>query len=901
MDSEPYAAPAPPIAAPVVAAIDDDDAMAVVDDDDAIGADAFDRIPNLPLNPQAHQDPTGRPNNLAQAQLHARQFEYNHRLKRLYVCPICFRKFVKLQTHTRNMNNNARNLRNILERIHAECGHCSRVPAQTNAYRAIANGLHPGARVECLEVLTLVEQLLVARVHPQVIVYTSNSLTSYNMTYIPRAEYVVKNRLPINVRQLGQLFLFVEVQQHGNAHVRRLRRTNAIVNEQFRVRKQCVLDALLFLLRSNAFYAHVDIDWENLNDLFDNGTILQRLLRPHENNEAYTCTLEMNADADMEAKIWLQTHRHQMHWQTNDDEDDQQNQQRQYELAQGAFVRVDNVTNIQSVLSILRIRYPALIEHVASVPIQREHSIVQRDGFVSMAFPHLFPTGAGDFRQDRLIKVSLMKYFAYLMSHADARFCQDKRFVAYAFQCVMKNRIQEIAQLAIRRNSRLANAQWPMTVGELRELVQNNPAVLRSLIAYGKKIRTSKSFWIQANQEVSDMINQVGVPHLFITLTCADMHWPDLQRLFNQQCQPTSQQRIHNSAQDVPLLAADPNRQDYFLLMRFINERVESFVKTILVPVYNVNDWFYRFEFTHRNAPHMHGIFWIENAPTLPAELEQRNRQVEQELIRFFGRLSTAFMPPPPPPAQQQQNVHPSSRHFFADIVRNNDNDDNNMAEEDGDISSLVHSFQHHRCYESYCRRTTVRRDADERNRLQNEDFGLERCRFNFPKPLNTGPQIVNFLPPPDNQNDDDDDNQPPNMFTRFEPYRNHPHTVAYNRFMLQAWRAHMEVSVVLDVNQIARYLTKWTVAIEPGTAAIECIFEGALNFVVERNPQIAQAVQQFQENDPTLPLRAGSTGQLIETIIEQNCQLTRDYSLIEMMFFICSERLRECSRTFKV
>jgi hypothetical protein len=52
----------------------------------------------------------------------------------------------------------------------------------------------------------------------------------------------------------------------------------------------------------------------------------------------------------------------------------------------------------------------------------------QTSGLMSLAFPHLFPTGAGDYSASRLRDIQIGDYVKHLMKYKDGRFRKDDRF-----------------------------------------------------------------------------------------------------------------------------------------------------------------------------------------------------------------------------------------------------------------------------------------------------------------------------------------------------------------------------------------------------------------------------------------------------------------------------------------
>ena len=54
------------------------------------------------------------------------------------------------------------------------------------------------------------------------------------------------------------------------------------------------------------------------------------------------------------------------------------------------------------------------------------------EGYFSMAFPTLFPTGAADFLGQRFNKVTIGNYFTHLLKYDDGRFARHPRFRFFA-------------------------------------------------------------------------------------------------------------------------------------------------------------------------------------------------------------------------------------------------------------------------------------------------------------------------------------------------------------------------------------------------------------------------------------------------------------------------------------
>ena len=76
------------------------------------------------------------------------------------------------------------------------------------------------------------------------------------------------------------------------------------------------------------------------------------------------------------------------------------------------------------------LKYPSLVD----VPVNE----FKTEGYIAMAFLHLFPTGKGDLRSPRQKNVSPRQYFQYLLSYKDNRFRTDPRFLFFATNSLMR-------------------------------------------------------------------------------------------------------------------------------------------------------------------------------------------------------------------------------------------------------------------------------------------------------------------------------------------------------------------------------------------------------------------------------------------------------------------------------
>ena len=90
--------------------------------------------------------------------------------------------------------------------------------------------------------------------------------------------------------------------------------------------------------------------------------------------------------------------------------------------------------------------------------------------------------------------------------------------------------------------------------------------VMNKIQYYATNISGTNSYWYQIKQQLKSMLEQVGSPTIFFTLSCAEFHWPEFHDLFG----------------DVKISTNDSHRRnvvDYpHILDWFFTQCVEEFI-----------------------------------------------------------------------------------------------------------------------------------------------------------------------------------------------------------------------------------------------------------------------------------------------------------------------------------
>ena len=119
---------------------------------------------------------------------------------------------------------------------------------------------------------------------------------------------------------------------------------------------------------------------------------------------------------------------------------------------------------------------------------------------------------------------------------------------------------------------------------------------------------------------------------MFFTFSAADLHWPDLHKLM-----PSSfaEGEIVSNYQNI---VNNPH-----IAIWFFNKRFELFFNDILKWQWNLEDWWYQFEWQHHGSIHVHGIRKRQNAPVIEWKKMQEDENITNEVVQYLNTLVTTI------------------------------------------------------------------------------------------------------------------------------------------------------------------------------------------------------------------------------------------------------------------
>ena len=168
---------------------------------------------------------------------------------------------------------------------------------------------------------------------------------------------------------------------------------------------------------------------------------------------------------------------------------------------------------------------------------QRPLGILEDKCFEEMAFPDKFPLGSGGLAStDRDVMLTPRQYFNQRILDCDGRFGKDTDYVFAAQYAIENKQVRDNVNVMLRQtrggsvDGKKITASLVRDVDRIKSFVRDDHA-FRCLTT----VRGSPAYWKRASLDLLAMIRQLGIPTWFMTLSAADLQWPDVIQTVAQQ------------------------------------------------------------------------------------------------------------------------------------------------------------------------------------------------------------------------------------------------------------------------------------------------------------------------------------------------------------------------------
>ncbi len=163
---------------------------------------------------------------------------------------------------------------------------------------------------------------------------------------------------------------------------------------------------------------------------------------------------------------------------------------------------------------------------VAPAENQRPLGILTDEFFEELAFPDKFPLGTGGLTSTkRPVRLTARKYFNQRLLNCDGRFARDTDYLFAAQYATEKKQIADNISVHVRqiRGGGKMKASHVKDPDRLEALIRHDHAY-RCLAT----VRGSPEYWRRTLLDLLAMVRQLGVPCWFMTLSSADLRWPEV-------------------------------------------------------------------------------------------------------------------------------------------------------------------------------------------------------------------------------------------------------------------------------------------------------------------------------------------------------------------------------------
>lgn len=274
------------------------------------------------------------------------------------------------------------------------------------------------------------------------------------------------------------------------------------------------------------------------------------------------------------------------------------------------------------------------------------------------AFPHLFPGGICDAKEDnRRVDVRLTKWAKHLLFFADGRFSRDLIFPFFAYNYCLRQRNKDSGSYFV--NSHISDP--PRSLDELQTSLQNGDhSFIYKLAFYTKRVRGSDAYWRYKRSELYNWIHYHiaeghGPPNGFFTLSCAEYFWPDVIRLLEDRiwiaegCHrngPGAKTYRNGNVIDLTTNRKARNKavNDYAVVVQeFFIRRTEDYLNTVGREVLGIEHYWLRFEFAKgRGQIHAHALVILKKE--IQEKIQRQvnsakgNREMEAKILANWAR-----------------------------------------------------------------------------------------------------------------------------------------------------------------------------------------------------------------------------------------------------------------------
>ena len=449
--------------------------------------------------------------------------------------------------------------------------------------------------------------------------------------------------------------------------IKKYRKEGAEIGKKtFCIRRTVVLNALYWLKKHNIEYADIVIQESNL-DWITNG----------EQQDLPTSDIELEAEK-IDLQPSLEDYGPSLSQQTTDTLDNEKKQEEEivFGILPGTAPHLPKEKDsfiTQSLQDATQknknkndkatINFP----YIDPTPVNEYDT---NNGLFLKAFPWLFPGGRGDFHQFRTEKLNISDWAKNLLLYEDGRFAKDKMWGFYVLNFITRKKNQTSGGYFVDSFFK----EGPKTLQDLKTKIQDgNLSWIDRICYYSKKTVGSAGYWRAKRAEVYSWIQHHveaghGPPTFFMTFSCAEYKWPDIQRLINDRFECANLPKP-----DLEKVNYIQLINDYTIIIQeYFQQRIRLWLQTVGKQIFHIKYYWLRFEFApSRGQIHAHMLSIHEN-PNVLQEYHrlQDNKTLQAQFLQQWAEQSFRMTASLPKNAMfnKTKQQHPAT-YYYSDLT----------------------------------------------------------------------------------------------------------------------------------------------------------------------------------------------------------------------------------------
>ena len=253
-----------------------------------------------------------------------------------------------------------------------------------------------------------------------------------------------------------------------------------------------------------------------------------------------------------------------------------------------------------------------------------------------LAFPTIFCGETLPDNKERKVPVHYSTVCKWQARHIDRRVARHVPNLFFKVKRLQLKQLKDKVNIAVRKIKGRRGKK--LTAGDLLQ-----PGVIDNLVKLDegykvlRTLRGSPPYWEQTKKDLFAMIRQLGIPTYFVSFSAAETRWMPLLRTLSKLLDSldlTDEQiTVLSWKEKCRLIRSDP-----ITCARYFDQKFNMFMKTVLksslMPIGEVAEYFGRIEFQSRGSAHVHMLIWIKNAPVY-------GKDTDEDVIAFHDRYIT--------------------------------------------------------------------------------------------------------------------------------------------------------------------------------------------------------------------------------------------------------------------